>query len=438
MRRKHFRRVLALVTALTVAIGLTVPAAYAASGFEDTKYDKGTIKVIAQKKGPDSEDPSKTVDLLPKTEGLNVKIYKVADASIVNGYVNYTLCPLFIPDEGWMGDRNPNDAKKAADKDASNEFWRSIAKQYSDYTVKKGFDTHADGKYEYEKEKGTYVKKENGSYKAQENVDYWTGKTGEDGTIKFVDLPRGLYLITIESFKYGRTTYTPIPIMRCLPTLTEDGKDWTNNIEYIINKIGTETEPGGGGGDTNYKTVTAMKVWKDDGQKSDRPESITVELLQNGEAINTKKLDKSNNWRYTWTGLSWGSTYTVNEISLSDKYTVSTDQEGNTWVITNTHTTDIDDPDTPLNPGPGPGGDPGTSGDIPPTNIDDPDVPLDPGQTPGDNATNIKDPSAPANAEKLPQTGQLWWPVPILAAAGIAFFSIGWLRSRKDESEENK
>ena len=31
LRRKHFRRVLALVTALTVAIGLTVPAAYAAS-----------------------------------------------------------------------------------------------------------------------------------------------------------------------------------------------------------------------------------------------------------------------------------------------------------------------------------------------------------------------------------------------------------------------
>ena len=91
-----------------------------------------------------------------------------------------------------MGDRNPNDAKKEADKDASNEFWRSIAKQYSDYTVKEGFDTHADGKYEYNKEKETYDKKRHGSYKAQEKVDYWTGKTGEDGTIKFDNLPRGL------------------------------------------------------------------------------------------------------------------------------------------------------------------------------------------------------------------------------------------------------
>ena len=129
----------------------------------------------------------------------------------------------------------------------------------------------------------------------------------------------------------------------------------------------------------------------------------------------------------------------VNEVGApSDKYTVLTESEGNTFTVTNTHTTDIDDPDSPLDPGPGPGGDPGTSGDIPPTNIDDPDVPLDPGRTPGDNATNIKDPASPANAAKLPQTGQLWWPVPILAVAGIAFFSIGWLRSRKDESEENK
>ena len=422
--------------ALAVAIGLTVPAAYAASGFDNPEYNTGTIKVIAQNRGPDSEDESKTIDLLPKTKDLNVKIYKVADASIVNGYVNYTLRPLFIPDEGWMGNIDPNDAKKAADKDASNEFWKSIAKQYSDLTVKEGFDTHADGFIYKKNADGTYTKEKGGDYKAKEDTDYWTGKTGEDGTVKFTDLPRGLYLITIESFKEGRTTYTPIPIMRCLPTLTEDGKDWTNNIEYIINKIGKETEPTSGG-DKNYKSITAMKVWKDDGQESDRPESITVELLKDGVPQATKKLDKSNNWRYTWTGLSWDGTYTVNEISLSDKYTVSTDQEGNTWVITNTHTTEIEDPDTPLDPGPG--GDPGTGGDIPPTNIDDPDVPLDPGQTPGDNATDIQDPATPTDAaSRLPQTGQLWWPVPILAVAGIAFFSIGWLRSRKDESEENR
>ncbi len=27
----------------------------------------------------------------------------------------------------------------------------------------------------------------------------------------------------------------------------------------------------------------------------------------------------------------------------------------------------------------------------------------------------------------LPQTGQLWWPVPVLAVAGMAFFTVGWV-----------
>lgn len=31
---------------------------------------------------------------------------------------------------------------------------------------------------------------------------------------------------------------------------------------------------------------------------------------------------------------------------------------------------------------------------------------------------------------KLPQTGQLWWPVLVLAAAGAVFFGIGWSRRR--------
>ena len=45
----------------------------------------------------------------------------------------------------------------------------------------------------------------------------------------------------------------------------------------------------------------------------------------------------------------------------------------------------------------------------------------------------------PSNEEKLPQTGQLSWPVPILAFSGIAIFILGWsLRfgGRKDAHEK--
>ena len=40
---------------------------------------------------------------------------------------------------------------------------------------------------------------------------------------------------------------------------------------------------------------------------------------------------------------------------------------------------------------------------------------------------------------KLPQTGQLWWPVPVLVIVGILCVFIGWYRKRRSESaDENK
>lgn len=392
VRRKDFRRILALVMAVAVAVGLTVPAVYAASGFNS--IEKGSITVNIDKK-------------VPQREGITVKVYKVASAEVKNGYVSYDKDALFQPDADWMGDISLA---------STEDEWPARAKAFAGYTEKEGFTARSE---------------------AKENENFWVKKTDSNGSVTIEGLPRGLYLVTVESVKSGRTTYSFTPALRCLPSLN-DNNEW--EADQVVNpKVGENTTGGGGGGDKTT-SVTVLKVWKDEGQESDRPDSITVELLRDGRVYASQELNKSNNWRYTWNGLSTNSRWVINEVGApSDKYTVLTESEGTVFTVTNTHTTDIDDPDTPLDPGPGPGGDPGTGGDIPPTNIDDPDVPLDPGQTPGDNATDIQDPATPTDAaSKLPQTGQLWWPVPILAVAGIAFFSIGWLRSRKDESEENR
>lgn len=34
-------------------------------------------------------------------------------------------------------------------------------------------------------------------------------------------------------------------------------------------------------------------------------------------------------------------------------------------------------------------------------------------------------------SSRLPQTGQLWWPVPVLAVAGLFLFGLGWVRAKK-------
>jgi LPXTG-motif cell wall-anchored protein len=59
----------------------------------------------------------------------------------------------------------------------------------------------------------------------------------------------------------------------------------------------------------------------------------------------------------------------------------------------------------------------------------DPDVPGGPG-VPG----NPDEPGTPA----LPQTGQFWWPVPLLAAGGMMLFVLGYVMRRRENTHEEQ
>lgn len=78
-----------------------------------------------------------------------------------------------------------------------------------------------------------------------------------------------------------------------------------------------------------------------------------------------------------------------------------------------------DTPDTPVSP------------DSPdnPVSPDSPDNPVSP-----DNPDN---PVSPSNPDKpvLPQTGQLNWPVPVLACSGVLLFAVGWILNRQGKKE---
>ena len=132
-----------------------------------------------------------------------------------------------------------------------------------------------------------------------------------------------------------------------------------------------------------------MKVWNDAGQKHDRPEKITVQLLKNGEVYDTVILNERNSWRYIWNDLP---KYDKNGLPIEwrvveltpEGYTVSITQESGTFVVTNT--------------------------------------PKQPSVTP---------PTDQPKEPTLPQTGELWWPVPVLAAAGLLLIAAGAGKKRK-------
>ena len=78
-----------------------------------------------------------------------------------------------------------------------------------------------------------------------------------------------------------------------------------------------------------------------------------------------------------------------------------------------------DTPDTPVSP-------------------DSPDSPVSPGNP--DNPVspeNPDNPVSPSNPDKpvLPQTGQLNWPVPVLACSGVLLFAAGWVLNRQGKKE---
>ena len=92
--------------------------------------------------------------------------------------------------------------------------------------------------------------------------------------------------------------------------------------------------------------VSVVTVWTDaDDQDGYRPDDVTVNLLADGNIIETVALSGENNWSRSWTNLDKKANgvdidYTVTEIAV-DKYTtniVKTAENTFSYTITNTHT----------------------------------------------------------------------------------------------------
>ena len=208
-----------------------------------------------------------------------------------------------------------------------------------------------------------------------------TAETGADGRAVFARLATGLYLVTGDPCRQGDTTYTPEPFLVCLPGQDRAGEDWVYDVTAACKYDSRETPPG-----PEEQTVSreVLKVWKDEGRADSRPQAVTVQLLRDGAVYDTVTLNEANNWRYTWTGLDSAAAWQVTEAGTPAGYTVTVEREGATFVVTNTSTTPPESP-----------------------------------------------PAAPAGPG-LPQTGALWWPVPLLACGGLLLFFLGWARRRGD------
>ena len=125
----------------------------------------------------------------------------------------------------------------------------------------------------------------------------------------------------------------------------------------------------------NPSRIHVLKVWKRDSKKS-RPKSIEVCLLRSdGIVVDRVVLNSDNQWSTTWDNLSTLYTYRVMETSVPSGYKESCSREKDTIILTNT----------------------------------------------GNYTDKIED----KKDDKLPNSGQLWWPVPVLLFVGLVLFGLG-------------
>lgn len=215
-------------------------------------------------------------------------------------------------------------------------------------------------------------------------------ETGEDGIAAFEHLATGLYLVVADRWYVSADSYyIPSPILVSLPSLDTEDKwvyDITVNAKLTAGWIPPVTE---------YAEISVLKIWQDEGSDK-RPVQIEAELYNNDQLVDTVTLSKENNWQHTWTKLDPNGVWIVREKDVSEGYTVSVEKQGTRFVLTNTL-------------------------EQPPEDPDDPDTPPD-------------EPDTPPDEPELPQTGVLWWPVPVLMAAGLFFLLVGAIRQRRDDA----
>lgn len=156
--------------------------------------------------------------------------------------------------------------------------------------------------------------------------------------------------------------------------------------------------------------IPVEKIWRDgDDEGGIRPQSITVKLIKNGSIYRELELSEDGGWRGVFTDVPSDASYSIIEDAVQD-YVAAYAQSGEMgFTITNTAV-------------------PGT------TDIGVPPKPFVPAQRSGGGSFSASSPAAPAAA--IPQTGNLNWPVPILAISGLIFIIIGLILLPDKRGEE--
>ena len=123
---------------------------------------------------------------------------------------------------------------------------------------------------------------------------------------------------------------------------------------------------------TRLTAITIRKVWNTD-SFTKTAESVSVQLLRDGILVETATLSDQNNWQVIYTDMPQSDVYSIVEVNVPKGFTATYSKNGYIFTVTNT--------------------------------------------------------------ASLAQTGQLVWPIPVLAMAGLFLIVVGSIVLRKTRNE---
>ena len=119
-------------------------------------------------------------------------------------------------------------------------------------------------------------------------------------------------------------------------------------------------------------SITIKKIWNTDAATK-AADSVTVQLLRNGKVVETATLSERNNWQITYINMPESDAYMVKEVNVPKGFTATYKQNAYVFTVTNTST--------------------------------------------------------------LIQTGQLIWPIPVLAFIGMLLIAVGSMLLQKKRKQ---
>ena len=118
--------------------------------------------------------------------------------------------------------------------------------------------------------------------------------------------------------------------------------------------------------------ITVKKVWNTDASTK-AADSVSVQLLRDGVVVETATLSAQNNWQVTYSDLPESDAYSIVEVNVPKGFTATYSQSGYVFTVT--------------------------------------------------------------NSASLIQTGQLIWPIPVLAMVGLCLIAVGTIVLKKTRRE---